>query len=75
MTGYMTSIPYDPKNTIQVISVERGPWNTGNYVYGYGQTWYDGKTYDLNAQLENTKDPDRCGVRQYVYNIALILWC
>ena len=71
----MTSIPIDPRNTITVVTAEYGPWHTGNFVYAYGETWENGKTYDLNAQLENKNDPDRCGVRQYVYHINLIPWC
>jgi len=32
-------------------------------------------TYDLIAQLENTSDPDRCGVKLYRFNSDNSNWC
>lgn len=64
MTGlvgtYLTSVPVDPINNGWALST------TGiyNYIYinVYGE-WF----YSMSTILENTKDPDRCAVKTYVY--------
>lgn len=69
--GYLQKVPVDPKNT------GSAPWNTDEYVYAYGnvgRTTY-GASYDLTAQLENTSDPDRCGVRNWRFHFTDLAWC
>jgi prepilin-type N-terminal cleavage/methylation domain-containing protein len=56
-------VPVDPINHLG----SSGPWDQGNYAYAYGNVAADGSTYDLFTQLENTSDPDRCGVKDYTY--------
>lgn len=59
--GYTTRLPVDPINNTD------GPWNatSDNYSYAYGNVSSDGQNYDLTARLENTSDPDRCGVKDW----------
>lgn len=70
--GYMQKVPLDPKNT------GGSPWADGNnYLYAYGnvgRTTY-GATYDLTAHLEDTSNPDRCGVKNWRYYFTDQAWC
>lgn len=69
--GYLQKVPLDPKNT----GID--PWVGNNYAYAYGnvgRTTY-GATYDLTAQLENTSDPDRCGLRNWRFYFDDRAWC
>ena len=78
-TWYMTSYPLNPLNIVVNNSELGWPWFAGNYVYRY---WNVKKTiadtFDLTAQLENTRDSDRCGVKQYLvwsFGTWPSLWC
>ena len=68
-SNYMQSVPKDPKNNACC------PWSNGNYGYAYGNVTSNGQAYDLTAQLENTSDPDRCGVKNYKWGFANGSWC
>ncbi len=63
LSGVMSSIPVDPINNTT------NNRTTGGYNYYYSN--YDGvgvaTSYQLNTQLENTKDPDRCEIKEYLY--------
>lgn len=67
--NFMQKVPQDPINNTA------GPWNTGSYSYAYGNVAADGQAYDLTAQLENTSDPDRCGVKNYKWYFDNRPWC
>ncbi len=58
--AYMKRVPIDPKGC-----TSGGPWNAGCFSYAYGNVTADGQSFDLLAQLENTSDPGRCGVKNY----------
>ncbi len=64
MTGlagtYLTSVPVDP------INITLAWFSTWAYNYKYRNTYGEGY-YSLMAMLENQKDPDRCGVKSYLY--------
>jgi len=65
------AVPRDPINNAA------GPWTDGYYSYAYGcvgRTTYSA-SYDLNGQLENTQDPDRCAVQCYKYYFSNNQWC
>ncbi len=75
---YIESLPIDPINVVENASGGAGPWNAtyANYVYAYGVVSTDGQQYDLNARLENTSDPDRCGAKNYYFHWnPKQLWC
>lgn len=58
-TTYIRNMPRDPRNA------GSGPWNAGvNTVYAY---LGNGPHFNLVAQLENTSDSERCGVKNYFY--------
>ncbi len=72
--GITPRLPIDPINNAN------GPWVGGNYSYTYGNVTADGQTYDLTAQLENTNDSERCGLKNWKYNSSLRstasdIWC
>ncbi len=67
--AYISAVPIDPRNNAA------GPWNTGNYSYAYGNVTSDGQAFDLTTQLENTSDPDRCGVKNYKFYFNNQPWC
>lgn len=72
LSPYISKLPKDPINTSC-----NGPWITGFYTYAYGYP-QDGfpQKYDLTAALENTSDPDRCGVKKYLYHTGGEgIWC
>jgi len=58
----MNSLPLDPKNN-QSYAI----WDTGTYVYMYGNIFKQEQTYVLFAKLENERDPDRCEVQDYTF--------
>lgn len=68
---FLPKIPVDPINNVA------SPWGIGNYSYSYGNVGKDNNPaqYDLTAQLENTGDPDRCGVKNYKYYFSDSPWC
>ena len=66
LVDYITSLPVDPINNswMNYLAI----WNYGYryrpYITGnLNQANYP--TFDLNAQLENRNDPDRCQIKQY----------
>lgn len=61
-SGELKNVPIDPKNNACC------PWTTGNYSYSYGNVSADGQNFDLLAQLENTDDPERCGLKNYQFS-------
>ena len=73
ITNYLRGgvVPVDPLNNAA------GPWNSGSYSYAYGNvgriTYRS--SYDLTAQLENTQDKDRCGVKCYKWYFTNRAWC
>lgn len=69
LSGYMSAVPLDPTNNAS------GPWTTGNYSYAYGNVDTNGQSFDLTAQLENTSDPDRCGLKNYKFYFDNRAWC
>ena len=73
-SGTTSRLPIDPINNTA------GPWVAGNYSYAYGNVTADGQSYDLTAQLENTSDAERCGLKNWKYNsslrpVASDIWC
>jgi len=69
---YIPRLPKDPVN-----SPACPPWGNGCYTYAYGNV---GRTtqrvqYDLTAQLEDTNNPNRCGVRLYKFYFDNEPWC
>jgi hypothetical protein len=62
-------MPLDPTNNVD------GPWNAGSYSYAYGNVDANGQSFDLTAQLENTSDSDRCGVKNYKFYFNNGPWC
>ena len=69
LNPYMATQSQDPKNNAA------GPWSDGNYSYSYGNVTANGQAYDLTTQLENTSDPDRCGVKNYKFYFDNRAWC
>lgn len=72
LAPYISTLPKDPLNTGNC-----PPWNTGCYTFAYGnvgKTTYPG-AYDLTAQLEDTKSPFRCAVKQYHFMFGNSPWC
>lgn len=67
--SFFASVPVDPVNNLS------GPWTTGHYSYSYGNVSTDGQKFDLTTQLENTGDPDRCGVKMYKFYFDNRNWC
>lgn len=73
--AYTPKLPVDPLNTLW------RPWhdNPPQYSYAYGNVSTDGQHYDLVTLLENPKDPDRCGMKNYIYEIGTVPpgvpWC
>ncbi len=70
LTGYLSSLPVDPINDY----ISASPLATGTYLYTYISLYGEGY-YSLSAMLENTKDPERCWVKTYVYSSNLIPRC
>jgi prepilin-type N-terminal cleavage/methylation domain-containing protein len=66
LLNYVSRLPRDPINSL---GQDDSPWWQA-YTYTYGVT-ADGKFYDLLGELENTSDPDRCAVRQW---ISVAVW-
>ena len=65
LTGVMTSIPIDPINR-SLNGDPPFPYYNGSMFYTYGSVLDTPvHTFDLAAQLENTSDPQRCGVKAY----------
>ena len=67
---YLPRLPIDPLNSGDQ------PWSSG-YTYAYGNP---GRTsqrvqYDLTARLEDTNNPNRCGVRLYRFYFDNQPWC
>ena len=77
---FMSSLPVDPINNLGTVSDPwyPWPWDTGSYVYSYGNVYLPpsvaSMTYDLTAQLENTWDPERCGVKMYTFRNGNRCW-
>lgn len=71
VSTYMDKIPLDPTNNAA------GPWSAtaNNYSYAYGNVLADGQGYDLTTRLENTSDPERCGVKDYRFYYDNRHWC
>ena len=68
---YIPTLPKDPINS------SCAPWtaNCFSYTYGnVGRTIYPAQ-YDLTTQLENTANPDRCGVRDWRFYFTRAHWC
>lgn len=59
--SYTNRLPVDPLNNAN------SPWSPGNYSYSYGNVTTNGQKYDLTAQLENSNDSDRCGVKNWKF--------
>lgn len=69
--------PYIPKLPKDPINNAAGPWSQGNLSYAYGNV---GKTtylpqYDLTTQLEDTSNPQRCGVKIWRWYFNDQVWC
>lgn len=73
---YISSVPVDPINTAGCAGV--GPWAGGTnycYAYGYPQDEFPQK-YDLTALLEDANNPQRCGVKGWLYHTGgEVVWC
>lgn len=61
LSSYMKVVPKDPKNNAA------GPWTASGTYYSYAYRSTNGKHYNLVANLESPKDPDRCEVKKWVY--------
>ncbi len=72
LSKFIPKLPVDPKNS------SCSPWTQGCLSYAYGNVgrYTYRHQYDLTAQLEDSTDPDRCGVKNYrfFFNAAGI-WC
>lgn len=79
---YIATVPVDPLNIgcSPIGPAGTSPWGGGSnycYVYGYPQNGFPQK-YDLVALLEDSANPQRCGVRAWVYHTgaaAETSWC
>ena len=62
LAPYLPVMPVDPRNNTN------GPWVTGNFTYAYGNNTasYPGE-YDLVAQFEDSSNPNRCGIKGYIF--------
>ncbi len=77
MTGlwnYMTSAPVDPINN------DTKPWRIDRwYSYVYHNVYSSpSNTYDLTTKLENSQDPDRCELKDYLFQFSSTWqtsWC
>lgn len=72
LAPYMSSLPVDPINSACA------PWVPGCYSYSYGnvgRTTYKPQ-YDLTAKLEDPGNPQRCGVKNWLFYFNNSLtWC
>lgn len=67
LTGYITSIPVDPKN----VSSSGFPWNdTSAFVYAIAGIQYAWRHFDNITRLENPTDPDRCEIKHYSWYVG-----
>ena len=70
----LTSFPIDPINSISATLS-----TTGVYHYTYGNVFTipikGVNTYDMEAKLENTKDPDRCEVKLQLWDYPAYGMC
>lgn len=71
LSSYISRLPLDPINN----DTNRGPWNAGINSYAYGNVYDNGQTYDLTTKLEDTNDPDRCGIKDWKFLNATTHWC
>ena len=70
--------PYLPKQPVDPVNNLVGPWTDGHYSYSYGNVTTNGQGFDLVAQLENSGDLDRCGIKHYKFRGAIAIgssWC
>ena len=68
---YMKTLPSDPINS------SCAPWNADCYSYAYGnvgRTVYKDQ-YDLTAQLEDPKNPQRCELKNWKFYFWDAPWC
>ncbi|MCX6731493.1 MAG: prepilin-type N-terminal cleavage/methylation domain-containing protein [Candidatus Parcubacteria bacterium] len=68
---YISALPKDPLNS------SCAPWNNNCYSYTYGnvgRSTYPAQ-YDLTAQLEDTSNSQRCGVKNWKYYFDNEPWC
>ena len=68
-------VPYLPKQPVDPVNNLGGPWTDGHYSYSYGNVTANGQGFDLDGQLENISDPDRCELKQYKLNLTGTSWC
>lgn len=67
----LKQVPKDPKNA------GVGPWVPNSYTFAYGDVSADAQEFDLVAQLEDTSDPDRCELKNYLRSktVNRLPWC
>lgn len=72
LAPYISILPKDPLN-----SGGCPPWETNCFSYSYGNVgrYLYPPTYDLTAQLEDTNNPRRCGIRNWKYYFYDSPWC
>lgn len=68
-------LPALPKDTLNNGSCP--PWNAGCHTYAYGNVGRNSQRvqYDLTANLEDTSNPNRCGVKGWHFYFDNRFWC
>ena len=68
---YIPTLPKDPTNSACP------PWGVGCLSYTYGNVGRNSQRvqYDLTAHLEDTSNPNRCGVKGWRFYFDNQAWC
>ena len=71
LAPYIPTLPKDPINNACY------PWGTGCHSYAYGNVGRNSQRaqYDLTTNLEDTNNPNRCGVKDWRYYFNQEHWC
>lgn len=72
LAPYLPTLPKDPLN-----SGGCPPWRAGCHTYSYGNVGRNSQRvqYDLTANLEDTSNPNRCGVKGWHFYFDNQGWC
>ena len=71
LAPYIPTLPKDPTNN------SCPPWSPGCHTYAYGNVGRNSQRvqYDLTANLEDTGNPNRCGVKGWHFYFDNRGWC
>jgi type II secretion system protein G len=70
LAPYLQNLPKDPKT-----SSCGGPWTDNFFNYAYGNVFTNPPQYDLTAQLESKRNPERCEVKNWRFYSDDRAWC